>query len=187
MSVSGFIPLPISSEDELFSVLANFPDLKTESWVKNISQLYQEIQQGECVLGMEGERLHRRVDVVAIRCFYTDEAGQRFQIFEEKQEFKNGQVRERGYTHVSEKLFFGEVPENGARRGLAEELNISGPEVHLELIKNKCRREESNTYKGLSCTFNMHVFSCEIPPSLYQPNYVEEESDKSTFFSWVKI
>lgn len=189
MNNIGFIPCDVNLEEDLCLLLGKFPDINPNEWIKSVSDLYGEIKRGECVLGIEDEKLHRRVDVVAIKCFYTDEEGQRFQIFEEKQVFKNGLVRQRGNKYIAEKLQPNETLEECAKRGLAEELQIAGPDVHVVPLieENHFEKRESPTYKGIQCSYNTHFFSCEIPKLLYKSSYVEEQADKSTFFSWIKI
>lgn len=189
MNSVGFVPVEINSKEDLGHLLGKFPDIKPNEWIKSVSALYGEIKNGECVLGIEDEKLHRRVDVVAIKCFHTNEEGQRFQIFEEKQLFKNGMERQRGNKYVAEKLQPNETPEACAIRGLAEELQIAGPNVCVVPLveENKTEKRESPTYKGIHCSYNTHVFSCEVPKLLYKDSYIEEQEDKSTFFSWVKI
>ncbi|MBX9703312.1 MAG: NUDIX domain-containing protein [Silvanigrellaceae bacterium] len=189
MNSTAFVPLSINNEEDLNLVLSKFPDIKSNEWIKSVSTLYGEIKNGECILGIEDEKLHRRVDVVSIKCFYTNEEGQRFQIFEEKQVFKNGMERRRGHMYVAEKLQPNETLEECAKRGLAEELQIAGPDVHVMPLaeENTFEKRESPTYKGIQCSYNTHFFSYEVPKLFYKESYVEEQDDKSTFFSWIKI
>ncbi len=184
-----FVPLKINNEEDLSFILSEFPNIKPNEWVKSVSTLYREIENGECILGIQEEKLHRRVDVVSIKCFYTNEESQRFQIFEEKQVFKNGTERQRGFKFVAEKLQLNETPEDGAKRGLAEELQIAGPDVHVVVLveENTCEKKESSTYKGIQCSYNKYCFSCEIPALFYKDLYIEKQEDKSTFFTWIKI
>lgn len=178
----------LKSTEELNELLLHF-QIKTDEWVKSVSDLFNEVKQGDCRLSIENGMLHRYVEGVAIKCFYTNSQGERFQLFEEKQIFKNGQVRERRHLFVAEKLQFNETPEEGALRGLAEELQISGPEIHVISLprENKCDTIDCPTYKGIPSTYNTSVFYCEIPDSHYRNCYIEEQEDKQTFFSWIKI
>lgn len=183
------ITLPdLKSPEDLIELLLHF-QIKTDDWIKSVSDLFDEIKKGDCRLSIENGMLHRYVEGVVIKCFYTNSQGERYQLFEEKQIFKNGQVRERGHPFVAEKLQFNESPEQGALRGLAEELNISGPDIDLIPLpeENKCDTMDCPTYKGIQSTYNTSVFYCEIPDSHYRSFYVEEQEDKQTFFSWFKI
>ena len=178
----------LKSPEDLNELLSYF-QIKPEDWIKSVSDLFTEIKKGGCRLTIENGMLHRHVEGVAIKCFYINSQGERFQLFEEKQVFKNGQVRERGHLFVAEKLQFNESPEQGALRGLAEELQISGPDVHVISMpeENKCNTIDCPTYKGVQSTYNTSVFYCEIPDSHYRSFYIEEQEDKQTFFSWIKI
>lgn len=181
--------LEFNSEQDLLQLLSNYPNVDTATWIKGVSSLYSEVKNGECILEIEDGKLHRRVDVVAVKCFHTNNRGERFQLYEEKQVFKNGNARERGYKYVAEKLHAGENPEQGALRGLAEELQISGPDIHVTplVAENTFKKMESATYKGISSSYNTYVFSCEISDAHYKDSYVEDQEDKQTFFSWIKI
>lgn len=189
MNSVTFTHLTINNEEELILLLNKFPNIKANEWIKTPSALYSEIKNNECVLGLEDGKLHRRVDVAAVKCFHTNQNGERFQIIEEKQVFKNGMMRERGNKYIAEKVQAGESPEQAAIRGLAEELQISGPNVHVIALpeENKFEKRESPTYKGIQCSYNTYAFSCEISDVYYKNCYIEEQKDKSTFFSWVKI
>ncbi len=189
MNNSCFSPIIVNCEEDLCLLLSRFPDIKPNEWIKSVSALYGEIKNGECILGIEDEKLHRRVDVVSIKCFHTDDQGERFQLIEESQIFKNGIVRPRGHKYVAEKLQPNELPEECAKRGLAEELQIAGPEVHVVPLteENTFEKKESPSYKGIQCSYNKYFFSCEIPKSLYKSSYTEVQEDKSTLFTWIKI
>ncbi|MBA3237967.1 MAG: NUDIX domain-containing protein [Parachlamydiaceae bacterium] len=189
MNTVGFKQLTINNEEELKIWLNKFPNIKANEWIKSPLALYNEIKNSECVFGLEEGKLYRRLDVVSVKCFHTNPNGQRFQIFEEKQVFKNGMIRERGNKYIAEKIQAGESPEQAAIRGLAEELHISGPNVQVVALseENKFEKRESPTYKGIQCSYNTYSFSCEISDVDYKSSYVEEQDDKSTVFSWVKI
>lgn len=189
MSSLNIQQVSLSSQQDLDQLLAKFPDIDTGTWIKSVSSLYNEVKTGECILEIEDGKLHRRVDIVSVKCFHTNDNGERFQLFEERQIFKNGNTRERGYKFIAEKLQLGESPEQAAIRGIAEELQISGPEVHVISLpeENTFERKESSAYKGLQSSYNIYFFSCEISANHYKNTYVEEQQDKSTFFSWFKI
>jgi hypothetical protein len=178
----------IDDEEGLRKLLSHF-HINSDTWIKSISALLKEIKNGECILGIEDGKLHCRVNGVVVKCFYTNDQQERFQLFEEKQVFKNGQIRKRGHRFVAEKLKSNESPEQGALRGLAEELQISGPDVHVVPLfeENRCDTRESLDYIGIQTTYNSYVFSCEISDSHYKDCYVEDQEDKQTFFSWIKI
>lgn len=175
--------LQFTNEDELMKLLLSFPNIDLKTWIKPVSALYKELTMGECILEMKDGKLHRRVDVVCVKCYYTDNKGQRYQLVETKQVFKNGHVKQRGYQYVAEKVQLGEQPKEAALRGLAEELQIYDVDV-IELPQDNCF-ETSNT--GFESSYNKYGFSCNIPDSYYKDCYVEDQPDKSTFFSWIPI
>ncbi len=174
---------------EELNKLLSYYQINPDNWIKSVFALYNEIKNGECILGIKNGKLHCHVNGVIIKCFYTNTQQRRFQLFEEKQVFKNGQTRKRGHRFVAEKLKFNESPAEGALRGLAEELQISGPNVHVVPLfeENKCDTRESPDYKSIQTTYNTSVFFCEISDSHYKDYYVEDQEDKQTIFSWIEI
>lgn len=183
-----FNPVSLKCEEDLSNLLSSF-QINTDNWIKSVSALYKEVKNGECILGIEGGKLHCHVNGVVIKCFHTNCLGERFQLFEEKQVFKNEQTRMRGHKFVAEKLKSGESPEQGALRGLAEELQISGPDVNVVPLfeENKSETIESPDYRGIQTSYNTYVFSFEVSDSHYKNFYIEDQEDKQTFFSWIKI
>ncbi|MBA2369363.1 MAG: NUDIX hydrolase [Candidatus Protochlamydia sp.] len=188
MISSNSIQLNINSLDGLKELLNNYKVCPT-NWIKSVNALYNEVTKGDCTLSIKNERLHSHVNGVVIKCFYTNDQGEKYQLFEEKQVFKNGQTRERGHKFIAEKIQSNESPEQAALRGLAEELKIFGPKVSLTPLfeENKCDTVDSPDYKGIQTTYCTNVFLCEISPTHYKDFYVEDQEDKQTFFSWVKI
>ncbi len=188
MNTAEFNQINLCDVEELNKLLSHF-QINPAKWVKGVGALYKEVKNGECVLGVKNGELHCQVKGVVIKCFYTNSQQERFQLVEEKQVFKNGQTRERGHRFIAEKLKAGESPEQGALRGLAEELQISGPDVHVLSLfeENKCDTIESPDYRGIQTTYNTWVFSCEISDFHYKKYYVENQEDKQIFFSWIKI
>ncbi len=188
MNNLGFNPVNLCSVDDLDKLLSHY-QINPDNWIKSVTALYNEVKIGDCILAIEDGKLHCLVNGVVIKCFYTNTQGERYQLFEEKQVFKNGQIRKRGHKFVAEKLRPFESPNQGALRGLAEELQISGPDVQVIPLfdENKCDTIESPDYKGIQSRYNTYVFSCEITESHYNNCYIEDQEDKKTFFSWVKI
>jgi hypothetical protein len=191
MNGLDFNPVNLNSLDDLKKLLDCY-QINTDIWTESgssVSSLYDEVKAGDCTLEIKDGKLHSRVNGAVIKCTYTDNEGNRYQIFEEKQVFQTGKIRNRGHRFISEKIRFCETPEEGALRGLAEELQISGPEIRLipQFDENKCDTIDSPYYKGIQATYNSYVFSCEIPHSHYRERYVEKQEDKTTHFSWVKI
>lgn len=186
MSISNAVNL--GSVEDLEKLLDRF-QINRDKWRKKISDLYSEVKIGDCILSIEKGKLHRLVNGVSIKCFYTNGLGDRYQLIENKQIFKNGQELKRNLKCVSEKLQTGESPEQGAIRGLFEELKISGPDVHVIPFpeENRCDTVDAPDYSGIQTTYDTSVFTCEIPESHYKNSYEEVQDDWTTSFSWVKI
>lgn len=180
--------LDIRSQDDLNQVLKDH-NIDTGKWVKSPQSLYKEIKAGECQLGVANGQLVRSVNVVAVRCFFENDEGQKFQLQEEKQVFNNGNVRNRGFKHIAEKLQADEKPQEAALRGLAEELQVQGPDVSVVPLEeaNSFVTTESPTYSGILSSYNTYVFLSKIAPQHYQETYIEEGEDKKTYFNWVQV
>lgn len=186
----GFQPLQVRSLDSLNLLLYNM-EINQKDWVKNSAALFKEIEEGDCILGIQNQvTLVRRVDIARTRCFYTNEKNERFKLVEVNQIFNDGRSRQRGWDYVAEKIQLGEDPKVGAIRGLAEELGISGPEIEIISVPEENdfdERSSSQTYIGIAAIYNNYSFKCEIPKKYYQSEYVEIQDDKKTIFQWVKI
>lgn len=174
----------IQDEDQLIAALSQYK-IDTSTWGKPVSNLYKEIKEGECALDLEKDGLNRRVSVVTVKCFHTNAAGERFQLIEREQVFKDGRVRNRNLQHLAEKAFPNESIGATALRALKEELGITG--LMVRLGDNKVEVNESSSYKGVKSTYELNSFSCEIPLEKYKEEYVEKQKDKDTYFSWMKI
>lgn len=185
-----FMPLCVPNMPALLSVLSNYPSLKTGEWLKSPESLMTELAIGDCVLGIQNGRLHRRVDVCRVKCFHKRRCdGALLQLFEDKQIFVSGKERRRNFDYVAEKIMLGEKPETAALRALREELSISDPAMEVKLLETECSCETkiSDSYTGLECTYNCYTFSCQISEKNFCEEYVEKQEDKSTYFSWRRI
>src|SRR5688572_11068655 len=153
--------LNVSSLKALNETLAIF-NLDSSTWVKTPESLFEEIEKKESVLEV---RLHRKVEVVCVRCFQKNKQNETFQLIELKQVFKDGTVRIRDFKYVSEKMMPGETPQQAAIRALAEELQISGPELKIEALssENTFKTNDSPSYKGIFSSYNLYYFKTEIP------------------------
>lgn len=77
-------------------------DITTTNWIKSPKALYQEIKSGDCYMQFEHGRLIRYVDVVRVHVYYQNENGNALLLVEDKQVFKNGKTRVRGFKYVAE-------------------------------------------------------------------------------------
>ena len=86
---------------------------------KTVSDLWEEIEMGECDLRVDQEGVRRQLNVVKVRVRRPDDGTT--QLVETSQIFSNGGTRKRGLP-LSEKMFPGEAPTEAAERGIVEEL-----------------------------------------------------------------
>src|SRR5688572_18417650 len=98
---------------------------------KTVQDLFEECKNGECVLELREGKLHRKVSVVSVHCFHTKTDSSRWCLIEEKQISVKKEIKSRGYEFVSEKMMPKETPHQAAVRALAEELQLSDPELQF--------------------------------------------------------
>lgn len=166
--------------------------LPLEKWcigkAKTVDHLLEEINGGETELIVVGDKLLRTVRVVALTVTYHDDQN-KLVLVEEKQVFRNGRERIRNLeSSLGEKMTVGELPEQAARRALAEELQITGDENEFTfdfMGENFKGPEESPSYPGLNTRYQFFAFSVDLPPRMFKPEgYIEEQDDKTTYFVW---
>ncbi len=179
--------LSFSSLPELEDCLLHF-HIDSNLWngVKP-SNLLADIQKGESVLEIEEDQLYRRVNVVSVYCYFTNDNNEKMRLVEEKQIMPDGKMRLRGYTFVSETMKKGESPQQAARRGLAEELQISDPELQFEVLNDEKITKESTTFVGINTHYLIHYLKTEIPLRHFKEHYVEMENGVETHFKWERV
>lgn len=157
---------------------------------KTLEQLYAELKKGEAELIKTDGKLMRLVRNVNIFVYYT-EKNTRKKLFlkEVRQVFTSGRTRVR--THIkgslSEKLLAHQsVSAEAAARALEEELGVVGATAVFK--EKETIEEESQSYPGLKCIYEISFFEVELTEDQYAPEgYVETQSDKSTYFEWVEV
>lgn len=167
--------------------------ISTSEWgkgeAKTLRHLVQELEEGECSLTADEQgALTRTVVVGGANVLYTSSEGQRFQLIEEKQVFKDGRERKRDLgCAVSEKMKPGEDPTDAMVRGIREELGLSG-EISISYEGQGEKTILSPSYPGLTSRYLNHRFTVILQDSHYNPaGYVEVQSDKSTYFVWKEL
>lgn len=181
--------LHFSSVGELESCLSEH-QIDPSKWVGvTLQNLYDDLHKGECSLEIKEGKLHRRINVVSVHCFHTNHNQERFRLIEEKQILPNGDTRQRGYPFVSETMKPDESPHDAAVRALAEELQISDPELQFQPSPedDEDKIKESTSYIGIHGRYIVYHFKTDIPSRLFRERYVELENGTETHFSWVKI
>lgn len=153
---------------------------------KTVTQLAKEVFEGETVLIEQKGKIFRTVELVHIDVRFK--AGEtELQLFEDRQEFRDGRQRRRGFLGISEKVIPGEDPLSSAKRALMEELGISS-HVHLNSTGVEKYTLPSPSYPGLMTKYKEYKMQTYIPDSAYKADgYVEEQTDKNTYFVWQKI
>jgi hypothetical protein len=173
----------IQSIDHLLDIL-NRHGISTEKWSKSPAHLFREISQNECELVKENETLIRKVRVAVIEVYHRIEEGI-LTLYEEKQIFCNGDIRSRGFDHISEKLRDGETPIRGALRGSREELSVEvkSPQL-IEKGNNTVISLSSSSYPGLTTRYELFSFECYLTPDQFREEYIEKTLEKDTYFRW---
>lgn len=161
-----------------------------EQWgigkAKTIGHLAKEILEGETVLVDKNGEIIRRVELVHVDVRYKSE-GMELQLIEDRQEFRDGRERRRGLTGISEKMKPGENPNVSAKRALSEELGING-RVDLENLGIEEETQTSPSYPGLTTEYLRHEMCTVLQYSAFRSEgYVENQTDKSTYFVWKEI
>ena len=156
---------------------------------KTLEHLQKEIESGETILitGEAGELL-RRVVVGKADIFYQSPDGKKYRLKEDKQVFKDGRERRRNLGQaVSEKIRPDEDPDTAMIRGIQEELGISG-KISLTKTMEDVENETSPSYPGLKSQYSRQIFQATLSDEQFKPEgYVEEQSDKSTYFIWEEV
>ena len=167
--------------------------IDTSSWgtgqAKTLAHLQKEIEGGETLLiaGETGELL-RKVVVGGADIYYQSSDGKKYRLKEDRQVFKDGRERRRDLGQaVSEKMKPDENPKDAMIRGIQEELGING-EIDLTETRTDVQQVTSPSYPGLESEYIRHKFQATLTDEQFRPEgYVEEQSDKSTYFVWEEV
>lgn len=176
---------------DLYNLLKKY-SVPVQSWgygeSKTIDSLLDEIENQESIISDEGGYLVRYVEFVGIRVLYKDSNENTWILIEDRQEFKDGRVRKRNMpSSVSEKMKFGEDSLVAAIRGIREELNIDIESHQLRKHRPLYYNGGSMSYPGLRTKYKGHQYTCYLTEDQFNPGgYLEDQSDKLTFFKWIK-
>ena len=167
--------------------------IDTSSWgtgkAKTLEHLQREIESGETILIIrETGKLLRRIVVVGADIYYQSPDGKKYRLKEDRQVFKDGRERRRDLGQaVSEKMKPDEDPKDAMIRGIQEELGISS-EIALTETGTDVQQATSPSYPGLESEYIRHKFQTTLTDEQFNPDgYVEEQSDKSTYFIWEEV
>ena len=176
--------LPVENLQELQKILAFF-NIDFSNSFKGSKDLWKEIQNGECELVIEGDKLIRKVTVVNIIVRCGDQ-----QLYETKQVKKDGSVRERNLPYLAEKLSPSETLKEGILRALKEELSLENipPESGIKSIYKVDSEAPPSSYAGLESQYTVYQAVYQLPEELYNPKgYMEQQSKKTVYFEWRSV
>ena len=171
------------------SVLLISKGVPTEQWgrgkAKNLSDLFEEIRDGESKLEMIAGALTRHLEACAINVF-ADIGGSRKRLVELKQILSDGRERVRNLdTSLGEKLRPGEAPNSAARRALREELGIDVEAEFVSQLSLTRGPQESESFPGLPSVYVFHRFDILLPNAYVAVNgYVIKEKNKTVHYGW---
>lgn len=156
---------------------------------KSITNLANEIAQGESFIFQEGMSLTRLCHVIRISILYSPREGGTLMLIEDRQVFnEDGRSRSRrnkGFIgSLWEKIKFREDPLVAARRCVKEEL---GMDISL-LVPKVAKVEEtqnSASYPGLPTRYTFSDFEIVVPHELFKPEgYIEKGAILTSYFVW---
>jgi len=145
---------------------------------KTLDHLRAELSARECVLLEQDGLLVRLAEGAHVLVTHHGLA-----LTEAFQEFRDGRRRRRALC-VAEKRRRGEPAVAAAVRGLGEELGLGVAAERLRLLGNLADTFGSRSYPGLLNSFGTTYFTYDLPPGLFRPEFVEEQPDKRTVWTW---
>lgn len=171
--------------------------IDTKKWnsrggTRTVQDLLNEINNGETTLAVKNDVLTRTVKLVVVNITYHNKNGNVLRLKEDKQISKiDGAVKIRPHIRgsLSEKMKFDEDPIYAAKRGVAEELGVTGG---LEFTFDKTLEKEkpSSNFPQLKSIYIVNIVTAQMNDSVFVPNndkgysYKEEQTDKTTYFVW---
>ena len=128
----------------------------------------------------------RELKAIEVRVFHRSLDGNTYILKEDRQVFKDGRVRRRGFSWVAEKMEKDENSFMAAERAIKEELGLLSPFASWpEHIDNEVFEQKSRSYPGLMTEYSIDRFKVYLTPEQFVPEgYVEEQENLTTFFVW---
>ena len=151
---------------------------------KSFQSLLDEIEKGESQIIWEEDKPVRCLKVCRVKVISLDNE---LTLFEDRQEFADGRVRQRGFDKLSEKMGVAENPITAAERALKEELGMSSEALKLTPIYPDGidgKELESPSYPGLLTRYEFHDFLAYYTVEYWQEEFREVQPDKTTVFVW---
>jgi hypothetical protein len=159
---------------------------------KKLHDLLDEVTAGETTFRIIDDELIRCIAPAVIDVYYPLSNTTLHHLREIKQIFTDGRVKNCNRdTSVSEKMKSEETPEQGARRGLFEELGFKKSSVYsLIQVKQDCvTTGTTRSFPGLPTFRRRTYFVCVITRHLYKAHgYIEiQPGKKKVCFEWEPI
>lgn len=152
---------------------------------KSFQSLLDEIENGESRIIWEENKPIRCLKVCRVKIICLDKE---LTLYEDRQEFADGRIRQRGFDYLSEKMGVDEeIPMTAAERALKEELGMNQDalditRIHFDSIDHK--EVESPSYPGLLTRYEFHDFIAYYPVEYWREEFREIQEDKTTVFIW---
>ena len=151
---------------------------------KSFQSLLDEIEKNESQIIWEENKPVRCLKVCRVKVICLDKE---LTLYEDRQEFKDGRIRQREFPYVSEKMGINESPITAAERALKEELRMSEDALKLTPIYPDgidSKELDSPSYPGLLTRYEFQDFLAYYPVEYWQEEFREVQPDKTTVFVW---
>lgn len=145
---------------------------------KTLEHLTSEINKGECRIN----GIVRTTQTAVCHVFCRD-----LELHEVCQVFSDGSIRYRHlpWGSVGEKMQIGENALNAMMRGFKEELGVVLSDFYFRYKGGRVLpMKPSKSYPGLVTLNQQSRFVVMMPKDLFREQYVERQTDKSTYFEW---
>src|SRR3989344_6715249 len=162
---------------------------------KTFEHLLRELADGESTLVVRdhagAQRLVRTIRPVLLRISSVRPGGNKEVVLvESRRVFRDGRDATRSLSaSIAEKRGNSETPESAICRALAEELSVTFSAEELttiiQLPPSRPRIGESTSFPGILTELDELYYELAMPKRHFREQYIEEQEDKTTFFSWV--
>lgn len=183
---------------ELSALLAQWY-IPTGQWgtgvAKTLEHLLRELDDGESTLVVRdhagARRLVRTIRPVLLRISgIRPDGNEMLALVESRRVFKDGRDATRSLSaSIAEKRGNDETSESAICRALAEELSVMFSVEELatvvQLPLSKPRIEKSASFPGILTELDELHYELTMPKRHFREQYVENQEDKTTTFSWI--
>ena len=179
----------LPKDEESFGEFLNSYNVSIADWGKNeakeLVDLLDELKGGDCYLAEKSDGSLIRV----VRVAKIDILAPGLMLIEDRQVFNDGRKRSRNLgTSVCEKIMSSETPEQGADRGLREEVKLTGVEITPKEKFKVEEKRESPSYPNLESVYFFFHFETRIDENQMKSVRLEEnDGRKTTYFRWKNV